>query len=261
MLVAIISLLIFAVILGYVGCDYISYSFTESISNTAENIKLNRRKKTKNKLISTLKPELYLLGTDELKAIRNNEIAYNGKVLNLSEIRNLKIKTVVKDDEGFEEFPIEIFKFLELEYLWIGMRGFKEIPIGLSGLKKLRSINIQHGAIEKLPSDIIYLQNLESLNLLWSNISELPPKFSNLRMLKYLNLGCTQLEKVSPELLKMKGLETIILSHDDECQEIREVFDEIDSDRIRRELKNTKIRIGRKMTKIEVNEDSDFDLF
>ena len=245
-LIAIISLGLLTIIGGYFGCNYMANSFADSVKDSAEKIRSNKQKETENKKAIPLKPELYLFGSEEIKTISNNEISYKGNVIKISEIKNLKIKPGKIEDANFEAFPLEVFKFKELEYLWIGMRGFKEIPIGLGELKKLKSIDIQHGSIEKLPYDIIQLQNLESLNLLWSNITELPPNFHKLEKLKYLHLGCTQLEEVSPVLLKMKGLETLILSHDDECQEKREVFNEFETERIRKELQNTKIHCGRK---------------
>jgi len=231
---------------GYIGCNYLANSFGESVKDSVEKFRENNQKTTQNKESSLLKPELYILGSEEFKTIDDNKISYKGKAINISEIRNLKVKPGKIENENFKVFPLEVFEFKELEYLWIGMRGFKEIPDGLGKLNKLKSIDIQHGSIEKLPSDIIKLENLESLNLLWSNINELPTNFQNLKNLNYLHLGCTQFEKVPIQLYQMNGLETLILSHDDECQEKREVFDQIKIERISKELKNTKINIGRK---------------
>ena len=221
-------------------------SFADSVKDSVEKFKSNKQKVTASKKANTLKPELYLFGSEELKTISNNKISYKGNIVNIYDIKNLKIKPNKIEDSNFNDFPLGIFNFKELEYLWIGMSGFKEIPNGLGQLKKIKSIDIQHGSIEKLPNDIIQLENLESLNLLWSNIAELPSNLHKLKKLKNLHLGCTQLEEVPPVLLKMKGLETLILSHDDECQEKREVFNEFETERIRKELENTKINIGRK---------------
>ena len=141
---------------------------------------------------------------------------------------------------------MDIFQFPNLEYLWIGMRGFEEIPSQIETLKSLTEIDLQHGNLKKLPKEIINLENLNRITLLWSNIEELPSGLHKMKNLKHLHLGCTQFETIPKELFQMQNLETLILSHDDECQEKREVFVETEISELRNKLLNTKLIIGRR---------------
>ena len=195
---------------------------------------------------------IYKDSTYLIKDISNLLIDPNGNFQIQNEIHNIQnVKNLRLPDERIKEwkegkFPTEVFRFKNLEYLWIGMRGFEEIPPEIETLKKLRHLDLQHGNVRKLPVEITQLKNLERLTLLWSNINELPIGFKKLENLKYLHLGCTQFEKVPQELFEMVNLETLILSHDDECQEKREVFKQKDIKALNLALTKTELKIGRR---------------
>jgi len=188
----------------------------------------------------------YILNFEELKIDSSGQFTIEGKEFNVLDVTKLRLG--IDNEEEWErgEFPSDVFKFKNIEYLWIGMRGFKEFPPGISSLKKLKHIDLQHGNIRKLPDDFYLLENLENLTLLFSNISELPPNFEKLKNLKRLNLGCTKIDHIPDQILKMHNLEILLLTHDDECQGKRKIFSEKDKVKVESILKNTKVGIGRK---------------
>jgi len=187
----------------------------------------------------------YLMKFEEMEFDSLGQFSIADKKYNVLDVTKVRLGIDSKEDWKKEKFPINVFKFKNLEYLWIGMRGFREIPIGIGDMKKLKHLDLQHGNIRKLPTDFYKLENLETLTLLFSNINELPEKFENLENLKDLHLGCTKIETIPNQITKMKGLKSLMISHDDECQGKRIIFTKDDELKIRTILNSTKVGIGR----------------
>ena len=238
-------IVITSIIGGYIGCHYLANSFAESVKDGVTKYKSNRERNLEARKPSSKRPKLFTISTSELNSLNDGTINIGGEQVSIEEILNLKLIPGDADDEENNLFPSQIFEFTNLEYLWIGMRGFEVMPEGVARLTKLKSIDFQHGSINKLPTDISELQQLEWLNLLWTSVNELPDNFSELNNLRYLHLGCTQFESIPSELYDMNNLETLILSHDDECQEKRIVFKESETVELKRILTNTELKIGR----------------
>ena len=188
----------------------------------------------------------HIVNLKNLSIDENGNFEIKNQTYSTSQVKGLRLGDERKTEYEKGEFPMGIFQFPNLEYLWIGMRGFEEIPSQIENLQRLTEIDLQHGNLKKLPKEIIKLENLNRITLLWSNIKELPIGFHKMKNLKHLHLGCTQFETIPKELFRMKNLETLILSHDDECQEKREVFVETEITELRNKLANTKLMIGRK---------------
>ena len=187
----------------------------------------------------------YLMKFEEIEFDSLGQFSIANKKYNVLDVTKVRLGIDSKEDWAKEQFPINIFKFRNLEYLWIGMRGFKEIPIGIGEMKNLKYLDLQHGNIQKLPNDFYQLESLERLTLLFSNITELPENFEKLINLKDLHLGCTQIEKIPIQITKMKWLKSILLSHNDECQGRRKIYTKDDEMKIKSILNNTKVGIGR----------------
>jgi Leucine-rich repeat (LRR) protein len=208
--------------------------------------KLNTRNKSDEESNYITKDSIfYLMKFDQLEIDSSGHFSIANKRYNILDVTKVRLGIDSEEKWKKELFPTKILEFKNLEYLWIGMRGFKELPVEIKELTKLKHLDLQHSNIMELPIEISELKNIERLTLLWSNISELPSGFHKLSNLKYLHLGCTQLEKLPTELFKMINLETLIISHDDECQEKRQVFMQKDIDELKNRLTNTKLHIGR----------------
>ncbi len=111
------------------------------------------------------------------------------------------------DDGNNQRFPIEVLKFKNLRFLWLGMRGFKTVPKEIAKLTKLESLDFQHGFLESLPEEIGDLKNLEDLTLLFCmDFKKLPNRICELENLKRLQIAHTLIDTSKmPTCLKNKN--------------------------------------------------------
>jgi Leucine-rich repeat (LRR) protein len=137
------------------------------------------------------------LTLDTLKAYTSLEAALKNpdKVIKL-ELRKKKLK----------EFPREIFKLTNLQYLDLSKNSIKEIPAEINQLKNLQYFAISKNDLDKLPAQIGDLKNLQILNANQNNITVLPPEIGNLSNLKNLDLWSNNIDKFPNELKNLKSL-------------------------------------------------------
>ena len=101
----------------------------------------------------------------------------------------------------FKNFPSEIYKFKNLQYLDLSKNSFKELPDSISLLKNLQYLIISRTGIETLPASFGDLENLKYLNLNQNEIYKLPYSFGKLTKLEFADLWSNNLSYF-PESLK-----------------------------------------------------------
>ena len=91
-------------------------------------------------------------------------------------------------DEGFTEFPEEIFQFKNLQQLVISSNKISVIPERISELSNLQRFSISNNNLEKLPQSLVKLEHLTMLVVAFNLITELPNEIGNLQNLDFLNI-------------------------------------------------------------------------
>ncbi|HEY0031331.1 MAG TPA: leucine-rich repeat domain-containing protein [Bacteroidia bacterium] len=137
------------------------------------------------------------LTLDTLTAFTSLEDALKNpeKVIKL-ELRKNKLKT----------FPMEIFKFPNLQYLDLSKNYIKEIPEEIGQLKDLQYFAISKNSVQEFPTQIGELSNLFYLNANQNELSSIPATIGKLTKLKNLDLWSNNIERFPDELKDLKSL-------------------------------------------------------
>jgi Leucine-rich repeat (LRR) protein len=164
-------------------------------------------------------PLLDSLTLDTLTAFTSIEDALKDpdKVIKL-ELRKKKLK----------EFPVEILKFKNLQYLDLSKNNIKELPPEIDSLQNLQIFIISKNELESLPKEIGELHQLQYLNANNNELSSLPVQIANLSNLKNLDLWSNNVDKFPSEMKYLKNLKVmdlrVILIPDAEQQRVQEML-------------------------------------
>lgn len=101
----------------------------------------------------------------------------------------------------YKDFPMQILKFKNLQYLDLSKNSLKELPDSIITLKKLQYLIVSKNSLEALPNAIGGLKNLKYINVNQNEIGRLPYTFGNLENLEIADLWSNNLEYF-PETLK-----------------------------------------------------------
>lgn len=127
-----------------------------------------------------------------------------------------------------KEFPPEIFRFKNLQYLDLSKNDIKEIPPGIDSLKSLQILIMSKNQLETLPKEIGSLKMLQYLNVNQNDIASLPPQIGSLINLKNFDLWSNDVDKFPAEMRNLKKLEVldlrVILIPDAEQMRIQEML-------------------------------------
>jgi Leucine-rich repeat (LRR) protein len=159
------------------------------------------------------------LTLDTLKAYTSlQEALKNPELVIKLELRKKKLK----------EFPVEIFKFPNLQYLDLSKNDIKKIPAEIGQLKNLQYFSISKTGLESLPPQIGELTNLYFLNANQNEISTLPAQIGKLTKLKKLDLWSNNIDKYPNEIKNLVSLQTldlrVILIPDDEQERVQNLL-------------------------------------
>jgi Leucine-rich repeat (LRR) protein len=127
-----------------------------------------------------------------------------------------------------KEFPIEILKCKNLQYLDISRNTIKDIPEGIGQLTNLQYFLCSKTGLEHLPKDIGDLVNLKYINLNQNELESLPPQFGKLTKLEIADLWSNELEDFPETLRDLKKLKVLdlrnILMSDEKQRYLRELM-------------------------------------
>lgn len=131
-----------------------------------------------------------------------------------------KVVKLTLRKEKLEEFPAELWKFPNLQYLDLGKNKIKEVPDSINFFVNLQVLHLSKNEIEFLPREIGDLANLVILDINQNELTSLPPQIGKLKKLRYLDLWSNNLSIFPEELhelsetLKVLDLRVILINAD-----------------------------------------------
>lgn len=120
------------------------------------------------------------------------------------------IKLILRK-QHLKEFPLEILKFKNLQYLDISKNTIKELPDSIDQLNQLQYFICVKTGLERLPKQIGKLSHLKLLNCSQNELEMLPPQIGNLQELKILDLWDNNLSDFPNTLTELNQLEVLDL--------------------------------------------------
>jgi Leucine-rich repeat (LRR) protein len=105
-----------------------------------------------------------------------------------------------------KEFPMEVLKLKNLQYLDLSRNTIKELPDSIVTLKSLQYLIVSRTGLERLPTNIGRMKNLKHLNVNQNEISMLPFSFGDLENLEVADLWSNNLEYFPESMVNLKKL-------------------------------------------------------
>lgn len=142
-------------------------------------------------------PLLDSLSLDTLTAFTSIEEAMKNpeQVIKL-ELRKKRLK----------KFPLEILKFINLQYLDLSKNDIGELPAEIGQLKNLQYLAISRSGLQEFPTQIGDLTNLYYLEANNNDLTSLPTEIGKLEKLKTFDLWSNDIDKFPTELRNLKSL-------------------------------------------------------
>ncbi len=110
-----------------------------------------------------------------------------------------------------EELPPEVEKLTELEELYLVENNLQALPSNFANLKKIRVLGLASNKLKSFPQEITSLEKLEALDLSDNDLSTIPPSIGQLKNLRFLVLQNNGIKNLPPEFYQLKKLEKIYL--------------------------------------------------
>jgi Leucine-rich repeat (LRR) protein len=123
-------------------------------------------------------------------------------------------ETVIKlslRKKKFKEFPKELYKFKNLQYLDLSKNSIKTLPDSIVNFTNLQFLAISKNGLETLPNNIGALKNLKFLNANQNELSRLPYSFGSLENIETADLWSNNLEYFPETLKDLKHLKNMDL--------------------------------------------------
>ncbi|MEO6305987.1 MAG: leucine-rich repeat domain-containing protein [Bacteroidia bacterium] len=122
-----------------------------------------------------------------------------------------KVVKLVLRKKKLKDFPMQILKFKNLQYLDISKNSIKELPDSIVQLKNLQYLFVSKTGLESLPNTIGGLKNLKYININQNEVSRLPYSFGDLENLEIADLWSNNLEYFPETLKKLTKLRAMDL--------------------------------------------------
>ncbi|GAB4135453.1 MAG: hypothetical protein Fur0041_09500 [Bacteroidia bacterium] len=116
-----------------------------------------------------------------------------------------KVTKIVLRKHKYTQFPAELWKFPNLQYLDLGKNNIKEVPDSINYFKNLQVLHLSKNKIEFIPREIGDLSNLMILDLNQNELVAIPPQIGKLKKLQYLDLWSNNLSIFPEELKDISG--------------------------------------------------------
>ncbi len=120
-----------------------------------------------------------------------------------------KVIKLVLRKMKFTEFPIELWKFPNLQYLDLSKNKITEVPDSINFFVNLQVLHLSKNNVEFLPREIGDLSNLMILDINQNELTSLPPQVGKLKKLRYLDLWSNNLSIFPDELKELS--ETLLV--------------------------------------------------
>lgn len=123
---------------------------------------------------------------------------------------NNVVKLILRKKK-YREFPMQVLKFKNLQYLDLSKNIIKEIPDSIVALEKLQVLIVSSTKLEHLPKNIGQLKNLKHLNANQNNLTTVPYSIGDLESLEIVDLWSNNLDYFPETLAKLKKLKVMDL--------------------------------------------------
>lgn len=160
---------------------------------------------------------IFLIATVSLKAqtqlLDSFALATHPEILEMEEaLKNpdAVIKLTLRKKK-YKEFPRELYKFKNLQYLDISKNSIQELPDSITQFKNLQYLNVSKNSLKKLPNNFGDLKNLKHVNLNNNDLERLPYTFGNLENLEIADLWYNNLEHFPETMSNLKKLKVMDL--------------------------------------------------
>jgi len=115
------------------------------------------------------------------------------------------VKLVLRKQK-LKEFPVEIFKFKNLQHLDLSKNNFKYLPDSFNLLPQLQVLILSKCGLQKIPAHIGDLKNLKHININQNSIERIPYSFGLLENLEYADIWSNELEAWPESMKELKKL-------------------------------------------------------
>jgi Leucine-rich repeat (LRR) protein len=116
-----------------------------------------------------------------------------------------KVVKLVLRKQKFDQFPAELWKFPNLQYLDLSKNKIKEVPDSIKFFTQLQILHLSKNNIEFLPREIGDLSNLMILDINQNELTAIPPQIGKLKKLRYLDLWSNNISIFPEELKDLAG--------------------------------------------------------
>ena len=99
------------------------------------------------------------------------------------------VRAIKLEGKGLQEFPAELYRFKNLEFLNLSDNNIRVLPDSISIFKNLTALSINDNPLIELPNTITTLANLRVVSTMGTDIAEMPKDFNKLTNLKYCVVG------------------------------------------------------------------------
>jgi leucine-rich repeat protein SHOC2 len=113
--------------------------------------------------------------------------------------------------QGLKEFPKDVFKLKNLQYLDLSKNKIESLPDSIIQLKQLQVLIVSKNELVALPNTIGGLSNLRYFKAGQNKIARIPFSFGNLEKLEYLDFWDNELDYFPESLNKLTNLEVMDL--------------------------------------------------
>lgn len=113
--------------------------------------------------------------------------------------------------QGLKEFPQQILKLKNLQYLDLSKNKLESLPDSIITLTQLQILIVSKNNLLALPNTIGGLKNLKILKASQNQIARIPYSFGELESLEYLDMWDNELDYFPESMSKLKNLQTMDL--------------------------------------------------
>lgn len=113
--------------------------------------------------------------------------------------------------QGLKEFPEQILKLKNLQYLDLSKNKIESLPDSIVQLTQLQFLIVSKNELLALPNTIGRLKNLKILKAAQNKIARIPYSFGDLENLEYLDMWDNELDYFPESMSKLKNLEVMDL--------------------------------------------------
>jgi outer membrane biosynthesis protein TonB len=114
-------------------------------------------------------------------------------------------------DNGLSEFPSDILKLTNLEFLDLEENQIQTLPGEIAALNKLEELYLLENQLQGLPGSFGNLKKLRILGLAYNQLRTFPIEITSLEKLAALDLSDNQLSSLPREIGALKNLRFLVL--------------------------------------------------